>query len=73
MAGGKELTNSQKRTEIVKLWKEGIEKLQENVRQPEYFIYSISSFIARHKKLKTVENQRRTAAPGKFLRDLRGS
>ena len=43
------MTNSPKRTGCEAL--ERREKLQENVRQPEYY-------IARYKKLKTVENQR---------------
>ncbi|KAF2362667.1 Transposase Tc1-like [Trinorchestia longiramus] len=65
MARGKELTNSKKKR-IVKLWKEGksYRKMAENLVIP---FTTISSFIAGHKRLKTVENQRRTGAPMKIF------
>ena len=63
MARAKELTNSHKEL-LVKLWKEGKQyrKMSDSLNIP---FTTISSFIARNKKLKTDENQRRTAAPQK--------
>ena len=72
MARGKELTNS-KNELIVKLWREGksYRKMSDNLN---ITFTTISSFITKYKKLKTVENQRRTGAPWKissrYLRKL---
>ena len=63
MARGKELSNSQK-TLIVKLWKDG-ESYRNISSNPNNPFTTITSFIARFKRLNTVENKKKTGAPGK--------
>ena len=64
MARGKELSNSQKAL-IVKLWKDGeiYRNIPSNLNIP---FTTISSFIAMFKRYNTVENKKRTGAPGKI-------
>ena len=64
ITSGKELTNLQKEL-VVKLWKEG--KSYGKISDSLNILFSrISSLIARCKKRKTVENQRRAGVPWKI-------
>lgn len=64
MAKGKELSNSEKEL-IIKHWKEGksYRKIADILTMP---FTTISSVIAKYKKVKTVENKSRSGAPRKI-------